>query len=147
MTTPITLEQVDNAINEILNEALCYRDRYGDARENARMISDYITQQRDEVERMAERLRVANEALQFYADEENHKRQLITEDCGCCSYWHDAKVTEDAGSIAQAALKAQVGAESIGDPRPCTKARAHHAALEAAISELQARRDAEKEGV
>ena len=57
MTTPITLEQVDNAINEILNEALCYRDRYGDARENASMISDYITQQRDEVERMAERLR------------------------------------------------------------------------------------------
>lgn len=28
------------------------------------------------------------------------------------------------------------GAESIGDPRPCKKAREHHAALETALSEL-----------
>lgn len=47
------------------------------------------------------------EALTFYADQSNYERQLISEDCGCCSYWHHEKIGSDGdtGEIARAALK------------------------------------------
>lgn len=44
-------------------------------------------------------------ALRFYAEKQNHHSQLVTEDCGCCSYWHDAKVEDDEGQIARNALE------------------------------------------
>lgn len=51
-------------------------------------------------------------ALEFYANPENYKEQLVTADCGCCSYWVDPKIGkdgEDTGAVATAALRALVG--------------------------------------
>lgn len=44
--------------------------------------------------------------LEFYGDKKNYERQLISEDCGCCSYWHHAKIGSDGdeGELARSFL-------------------------------------------
>jgi len=53
-----------------------------------------------------ERLR---KALEFYADGKNYVRELVTEECGCCSYLSDKKIGAegDRGEVARAALEAK----------------------------------------
>lgn len=92
MTTPITLEQVELALRNMLLE-----DKWS---EDKNIVICYITQQ-------AERLRVANEALQFYADEKNHHARTVLEGCGCCSDILESLVSDDNGDKAKAALAAQ----------------------------------------
>lgn len=48
-----------------------------------------------------------DEALRFYADKKIYSEQLVTEDCGCCSYYGDAAISMDEGKAARAALSTQ----------------------------------------
>ncbi|RVO55183.1 hypothetical protein CN090_04510 [Sinorhizobium meliloti] len=59
-----------------------------------------------EVDRLRRELEEARRALGFYVDKDNYEKQLVTEDCSCCSYWHDAKIGPegDCGEVARATL-------------------------------------------
>lgn len=48
-----------------------------------------------------ERLRAA---LKYYADKSRYAESERVACCGCCTYWSDASVLEDAGLIARVAL-------------------------------------------
>lgn len=64
-----------------------------------------------ELSTLREQLQEVRSALGFYAEKDNYEKQLVTEDCGCCSYWHDAKIGSegDTGERARTALSTSNG--------------------------------------
>ena len=48
------MTEVDRAISDLLNEALCYRDGYGEARENAKIVMSRISALEAENKQIAE---------------------------------------------------------------------------------------------
>ena len=66
--TTITKEQADNALSDLLNDALCYRDGFGEARVNEKTVDSYIAQLEERVKVLEETLRPFSNAASKYRD-------------------------------------------------------------------------------
>lgn len=67
----------------------------------------FVEDAKHDIAALVAALKEAEKVLSFYADAENYEQQLVTEVCGCCSYWHNEKIGKegDTGEAARAFLK------------------------------------------
>ena len=63
-----------------------------------------VTKVADRIEELEAKLKMAIEALEFYADADNYEDQHKRESCGCCHYLQDAEIKQDEGVKARVTL-------------------------------------------